>query len=81
MLTVDPDGLGNDGAAAISAFEVNCPFCVWIPPTASPTGDFSRVLNGDCTGLLSIDAVLSGAEPINWQRSNLPVIGLNPASR
>ena len=80
VVTVGPDGLFTDGLAGVSAFEVNCPFCVWIPPTESPAGDFSRIFNSDGTGILSLDAVLSGATPIEWHREDLPVIGLNPAN-
>jgi hypothetical protein len=81
VLTVNPEDLFNNGATQVSAFEVNCPFCVWIPPIETPAGDFSRTFNGDGTGLLSIDAMLPAPYPVNWQRSDLPLIGLNPIGK
>jgi hypothetical protein len=78
VLTVDPDALFNSGGADVSAFEVNCPFCVWIPPTETSAGDFSRTFNNNGSAVLNIDAMLPGPTPIDWQRQNLPVVGLNP---
>jgi hypothetical protein len=58
--------------AAISAPQIVCPTCAWVPSTFGNAGTITRQFTSGTTGSLSTNFTVpvSGS----WQRSNVPIV-------